>query len=158
MPSLMPGRPGTKEAFGISLIREDLRVSIPPRALAHYGLQAAGEVVLTTTHRGEGGFALLVPDRARATVFAVYLTQLIQMEKIYWFSEKAYTLVAQKEGRLILTPDILQAFHLGMGARLMVVKSTTVAMSFTPVEIWRAKFAQRGLCEAIENMALLEEF
>ncbi|HNW59107.1 MAG TPA: hypothetical protein PKI62_05495 [bacterium] len=158
MPSLMPGRHGTKEAFGISIIREELGLTVPPKALAHYGLETDGEVVLTTTHRGEGGFALLIPDLARATVFAAYLARLTQPEKIYWFSEKAYTAMVLREGRLFLTPEILQAFHLGVGTRLMVVKSTTVAMSFTPVEIWQAKFLQRGLDEAVRNMELLEEF
>ena len=115
MPSLMPGRPGTKEAFGFSIIREELEVSVPPKALARYGLKADDEVVLTTTHRGEGGFALLIPDRARETVFAAYLARLTRPEKVYWFLEKAYTAVVLREGRLFLTPEILQAIRRGGG-------------------------------------------
>ena len=40
----------------------------------------------------------------------------------------------------------------------MSVKSTTVALSFTPADIWKAKFAKRGLAEAVANMDKLDEF
>ena len=38
MPSLSPGTPGTKEAYGISIIRDDISITIPPKAFKHYGL------------------------------------------------------------------------------------------------------------------------
>ncbi|MBU1660884.1 MAG: hypothetical protein KKD28_05365 [Chloroflexi bacterium] len=158
MPSLMPGMPGTKEAYGISIIREDLRITIPPKAFERYELEYDTSVLLTTTHRGEGGFALIKKESAEATVFAKYVNQIEEPETIYWFTEKAYVVTKLRNERIGLTPEMLQAFHLTKGTKLMVVKSTTVAMSYTPIEIWKAKFAQRGLTEAIENMELLEEF
>jgi hypothetical protein len=158
MPSLMPGIPGTKEAYGISIVREDLGICIPPKAFKHYELASNTPVVLTTTHRGEGGFALLQKTRAEATVFAKYVNQIDELESIYWFQGKAYVITNLRDRKFCLTPEMLSAFHLTPGTRLMVVKSTTVAMSYTPIEIWKAKFAQRGLMEAIKNMETLEEF
>ena len=58
MPSLHPGLPGTKEAYGLSLIREGGRVILSPAAVVHYGLLEGESVLLITTHRGEGGFAI----------------------------------------------------------------------------------------------------
>ncbi len=158
MPSLMPGTPGTKEAYGISTIGMDLGIHIPPKAFARYELAPDTPVVLTTTHRGEGGFALLKKERAEATVFAKYVNQIDEPETVYWFQEKAYTVTTLRNAQLFLTPKLLQAFHLIGGEKLMVVKSTTVAMSYTPIETWKAKFAQRGLTEAIKNMETLKEF
>lgn len=40
----------------------------------------------------------------------------------------------------------------------MVVKSTTLTMSYTLVETWKKKFESHGFYEAIENMKKLEEF
>ncbi|ODS35634.1 MAG: hypothetical protein A7316_00725 [Candidatus Altiarchaeales archaeon WOR_SM1_86-2] len=158
MPSLMPGMPGTKEVYGISVIREYLRIKIPPKAFERYGLTNGGLVVLTTTHKGEGGFALLNKKRTEAAVFERYISQMSEIDTVYWFNDKAYVLTQVSGGELCLTPEILEAFHLRENDNLMVVKSTTVAMSYTPIEIWKEKFTKRGLYEAIENMSKLEEF
>ncbi len=58
MPSLSPGMPGTKEAYGISLIRDDLSIVIPPKAFEHYGLTDGDIVLLSTTHIDEGWLKL----------------------------------------------------------------------------------------------------
>lgn len=158
MPSLMPGLPGTKEAYGVSVIREDLSITIPPQALERYGVINSELVLLTTTHRGEGGLAMMRKAKAEATVFGKYVNRIEETKTIYWFNDKAYALTTVVDGKVGLTPEMLKAFHLKQEDRLMVVKSTTVAMSYTPVEIWKEKFAQRGLEEAIENMSKLEEF
>ena len=38
MPSLTPGMPGTKEVYGISIIKDDLSITIPPKAFKRYEL------------------------------------------------------------------------------------------------------------------------
>lgn len=158
MPSLMPGTPGAKEAYGISVIRDDLHIAVPPKALQRYKLQNDSPVVLISTRPREGGFAILNKDSARDTVFQKYIAQITEPDKCFRFNKKDYILTALHQGKLHLTPEMLAVFNLAQGARLMVVKSTTVAMSFSPVEVWRAKFAQHGLFEAIGNMENLEEF
>lgn len=158
MPSLMPGTPGAKEVYGISIVREDLSFNIPPKAFTRYELKKGDLALLVTTHRGEGGVALLNKARAEAAVFKKFLSQMDTPDTVYWFQNKAYALTTVGDGRIYLTPTMLDAFHLKTGDRLMVVKSTTVAMSFTPVEIWKEKFFRHGLHEAIENISKLEVF
>lgn len=158
MPSLMPGTAGAKEAYGISLVRSDLSLTIPPKALGQYEISDNDWVVLTTTPRGEGGFALLNKDRAEASVFGNYISRLEKPDTPYWFQEKAYCLTRVRDGGIHMTSRMLDAFHLNKGDRLMVVKGSTIAMSFTPVELWKEKFLERGLTEAVENMSKLEVF
>lgn len=158
MPSLMPGTPGTKEAYGISVIARDGTLRIPPKALARYELKANDWAVAVTTHRGEGGFALLNKVRAEASVFRKYVVQLEQPGAVQWFQERAYALIRIGTGTVRLSPALRKAFHLKTGDRLMSVKSTTIALSFTPADIWKAKFAKRGLAEAVANMDKLDVF
>ena len=158
MPSLHPGLPGTKEAYGLSLIRADERVILPPKAIAHYGLVDGDQVLLITTHRGEGGFAVSRQQTAACSVFARFMAQLSEPDVVSWFDAKAYALTGFTDGRIRLTPEMLDAYHVTVGQRLMIVKSTTVVMSCTPVEIWEQKFAQRGMTIAIENIQKLEQF
>ena len=152
MPSLSPGMPGTKEAYGISVVAPDGTVRIPPKAFAHYRFRAGELAVAATTHRGEPGFALLNKARAEATVFSKYISQLNASGEIRRFQDKAYALVCVGDGAIRLAPELLAAFHLKPGDRLMSVKSTTVALSFTPAEIWQDKFRRRGLVAAAANV------
>jgi hypothetical protein len=154
----MPGTAGAKEAYGISMVRLDLSVKIPPKALKHYEINDGDLVVLTTTHRGEGGFALLNKGRAEASVFGKYISHIEESDTPYWFQEKAYVLTPVRDGMVHMTSGMLAAFNLNKEDRLMVVKSSTVAMSFTPIELWKERFLKRGLTEAIENMSKLEVY
>lgn len=156
MPSLHPGMPGTKEAYGLSLIREGGWVALPPKAIAHYGLADGDRVLLITTHRGEGGLAVSREQTAAQSVFARFMVQLSAVDTVAWFKGKAYALTGVSAGKIRLTPEMLDAYHVTVGQRLLIVKSTTVVMSCTPVEIWEAKFAQRGLAVAIETMKKLD--
>ena len=158
MPSLEPGKPGTKEAYGLSVVAPDGTVRIPPKAFAHYRFQSGELAVATTTHRGEPGFALLNKARAEATVFQKYVAQLERPDEIRRFQDKAYALVRAGSGTIQLAPALLAAFHLKPGDRLMSVKSTTVALSFTPAEIWQDKVRRRGLFIAAANIDRLDVF
>ncbi len=113
---------------------------------------------MITTHRGEGGFAVSRQQTAARSVFAQFMAQLPAPDTVAWFKEKAYALTAFDGGSIHLTPELLAAYHIQVGQRLMVVKSTTVAMSCTPVEIWERKFAQRGMLVEVENIQQLDVF
>ncbi|MEJ5308568.1 MAG: hypothetical protein WHX52_02245 [Anaerolineae bacterium] len=158
MPSLHPGMPGTKEVYGLSLIREGGWVALPPKAIAHYGLVNGDRVLLITTHRREGGFAVSREQTAAQSVFARFMAQLSTVNTVAWFNDKAYALTGFSAGKIQLTPDLLDAYHVTVGQRLMIVKSTTVVMSCTPVEIWEQKFTQRGLTVTVENMQKLDVY
>jgi hypothetical protein len=112
-------------------------------------------VLLITTHRGEGGFAVSREQRAARSVFAQFMAQLTTLDTVAWFNDKAYTLTGFADGKIRLTPEMLAAYHVTVEQRLIVIKSTTVVMSCTPVEIWERKFTQRGLTVAVENMKKL---
>lgn len=156
MPSLHPGLPGTKEVYGLSLIREGGRVILPPNAVAHYGLVEGDSVLLITTHRGEGGFAISRQQTAARSVFASAMARVSGLDAVIWWKDKAYALTTFTGGGIHLNPELLAAYHVQVEQRLMVVKSTTVALSCTPVEIWVRKFFQRGLFLEVNNIRELE--
>ena len=158
MPNLMPGMPGTKEAFGISRIRDDLTLRVPPKAISHYKISEQDYVILITGHKGESGFGMIKKDTALKSVFRKFVKEISCCEQIHWFNDRAFVMLEIEKGIIHLKEDILKAFYLSVGYRLLVGKSTTVTMSFVPVEIWAHIFEQHGFHEAIENMKKLEEY
>lgn len=158
MPSLMPGMPGTKEAFGISKIKENLTLSVPPKAISHYKISEQDYVILITGHRGESGFGMIKKETALKSVFKKFVKEINNCEEIHYFNGRAFVMLKIDNSVTRLTKDVLKAFYLKVGDRLMVGKSTTVTMSFVPVEIWENKFKKQGFYEAIENMKKLEEY
>jgi hypothetical protein len=154
----MPGMPGTKEAFAISRIKDDLTLRVPPKALSHYKISERDHVTLTTGHKGESGFGMIKKDTALKSAFKKFVKEIKNCKEIHWFNDRAFVMLKIDDGVIRLTEDVLKAFYLKKGYRLLVVKSTTVTMSFTPVEIWKSKFEKHGFDEAIENMKNLEEY
>ncbi len=158
MPSLSPGMSGTKEAYGISIIRDDLSITIPPKAFKYYGLSDGDVVLLSTTHIGEGGLGIMIKEKAYNSVFKSVIDRIDRLNSFVVDKNRYYALTKVVGGKVFLTEELLTVFNLKKGDRLMVVKSTTVTMSYTPVEIWKRKFEQRGLFEAVENIRKLEIF
>lgn len=70
----------------------------------------------------------------------------------------AYALTRLHGKKIVLNKELLHAFNVKAGDKLVVVKSTTLTMSYTLVETWKKKFESHGFYEAIENMKKLEEF
>lgn len=158
MPSLTPGMPGTKEAYGISIINDDRSINIPPKAFKHYGLICNSIVLLTSTHVGEGGLSILNKEKAYKSVFKTAIDKIETLDKAIMDKKRAYALTQLSDSKIILNNELLEIFNLKIGDKLMVVKSTTVAMSYTPIEIWKKKFEDRGLFEAVENMKKLKQY
>lgn len=158
MPSLSPGTAGAKEVYGISIIRDDLQIAIPPKAFARYELEPDAFVLMVTGRRGEPGFGLQNKKHSETSVFAKNLNQMDKVNNIYWFQKKAWILTKLKDTKLFLTDDMMKAFHLEIGMKLMVVKSTTITMSYSPIEMWKAKLAQHGFFGAIKNIDTIEEY
>jgi hypothetical protein len=158
MPSLMPGMPGTKEAFAISRIKDDLTLKVAPKAISHYKISEHDYVILITGHIGESGFGMIKKDTALKSVFKKFVKEIKNCEEILMHNDRAFVMLKIDNGVTRLTNDILKAFYLKIGDRLMIGKSTTVTMSFVPLEIWKKKFKKHGFYEAIENMKKLEEY
>lgn len=158
MPSLIPGMSGTKEAYGISIINNDGSINIPPKAFKRYGLTNNTIVLLTSTHVGEGGLSILNKEKAYSSIFKTAIDKIDTLNKAIWDKKRAYALTIVTNTKIILNTELLENFILKIGDKLMVVKSTTIAMSYTPVEIWKKKFEDRGLFEAVENMRKLKQY
>ena len=158
MPSLMPGMPGAKEVYGVSVVRDDMTVVIPPKAAGRYEIGDDDVVVLAAAHRKEAGFGLLNREKAMATVLSRDVSQVEGEDAVEWVRGKPYAQTRVIDGTVRLTPQMAEVFGLSAGDRLMVVKGARVAVAFTPVSIWTDRFARRGLHDAIERMATLEEF
>lgn len=154
----MPGMPGTKEAFGISKIKDDLTLRVSPKAISHYNIYEHDYVILATGHKGESGFGMIKKETALKAVFKKFVKEIKDLEVVYRFNDKAFAMLKINKGAIHLNENILKAFYLSVGYRLLVAKSTTVTMSFTPVEIWTNIFEQHGFFEAIKNMEKLKEY
>jgi len=155
MPSLIPGMPGTKEAYGISLLRDNGSIIIPPKAFGRYKLTDNDTVLLTSTHIGEGGLSIINLEMAYKSIFKNAIDRIKMPDIAMWNNNRAYALTKIFQNKVVLNDVLIQTFNLKKGDKLMVIKSTTMAMSFTPIEIWEKKFKDRDLYEAIENMKQL---
>lgn len=158
MPSLSPGTPGAKEVYGICLIKEDLRITIPPAACARYKINTKDTALLVTGHKHEGGFGFLKKETAANTVFNQFLVRLDENYVIGWDRERAYVLTEIIDSSIVMTPEMLAAFYLKKYDRLLAIKSTTVSIGFVTVDIWKNKLALRGYSDAIRNIDLLDVF
>ena len=155
----MPGKPGTKEAFGISGVHKDYTIVIPPNALKHYRFLDADYAILITGHRGKSGFGLIKKETGLLnSIFKKYIEKIGQVGKVYWLNNRAFVMLELINGKIQVNQAILHAFLLSRGDQLLVVKSTTVTMSFTPVEIWIKHLKKHGFMEAIENMKKIQVF
>jgi hypothetical protein len=158
MPGLSPGTPGAKEVYGISIIREDFTIHIPPKALARYGLTNYDPVLLTSTRKGEGGLAIMNYKKAKETVFKKFIDKIDEWDQLIFEKSRPFTLTRIQDGKIILNQDLLNAFNLKIGDNLLIVKSTTVTLSYSPVEVWKKKFLKQGFVDAIKNLDTLEIF
>jgi len=158
MPSLSPGTPGAKEAYGISIIREDFSICIPPKAFQRYQLANNDLVLLTSTRIEEPGLAILNYHKAYKSVFKKIIDKIELTDSPIWEKSRPYVLTKVKNSKVFLNKAILDAFNLKPRDRLLVIKSTTVSMCYSPVEVWKRKFIKRGFTEAIENLSKLEIF
>ena len=96
--------------------------------------------------------------RAEGTIFETLFDRMGEIDVVHWFDGRAHALTRIRDGKIALTPEMLAAFFLKQGDRLLVIKGAAVAMSFMPVEIREGKLAERGFSQAIENIGKLEEF
>jgi phosphoribosylaminoimidazole (AIR) synthetase len=158
MPSLMPGVRGAKEVYGIVEIKKDFSFTIPPGAVTRYSMVNGEVVLLIKAKQHEPGFGLMRKVIAATTVFSRFVSGEKELNRVYNHGGKPFCLTIIKEGRIYLTMDILDRFHLKPGDRLLSVKSTTVSNGYVLVEIFREKLLERGFTEAVDNIQKLEVF
>lgn len=158
MPGLSPGTPGAKEAYGISILREDLSIQIPPKAFRRYNLADNESVLLTSTRHDERGFAVMNLEKAKLSVFKKVIDKIDGIDQVYRINSRPYLITKVKNSKIYFDKDIVEGLDLEIGERYLIIKSTTMAMSYTPVDIWKRKFEKEGFLESIKNIDSLEIF
>jgi hypothetical protein len=158
MPSLSPGTAGAKETYGISVLREDKTIHIPPKAFRRYNLKNNDRVFLTPTRVGECGFAILNIVKAQKSVFNKIINKIDEINIPVWINKRPYALLQTKDKSITFNNDLLNAFELKIGEKFIVIKSTSVAMSYNPIEIFKTKLKKNGFLKAIDNIEKLEIF
>ncbi|MBN2611251.1 MAG: hypothetical protein JXB00_06820 [Bacteroidales bacterium] len=158
MPSLSPGVAGAKEAYGVSILRENNTIKIPPKAFARYNLKENGPVLLTSTRAGERGFAVLNIEKAKKSVFKKIIDSIKTFNEPVWVNSRPYAITEVINETITFNNALLKAFDLKEGERFIVIKSTTVAMSFNPTEVFKAKLQSHGFFDAVKNIDKLEIF
>ena len=83
MPNLMPGKPGTKEAFGISKVHDDYTIVIPPEAIHHYRINDLDYILLITGHRGKSGLGMIRKKIGLNLVFKKYIEKVERVGNVY---------------------------------------------------------------------------
>ncbi len=158
MPSLSPGTSGAKEAYGVSILREDKTIHIPPKAFLRYNLKERDVVLLTSTREGECGFAIISVEKAKDSVFKKIIDKIELIDKPILINSRPYALVQTKNMSVKFNDDIIKAFDLKIGEQFVVIKSTTMTMSYNPIKIFKGKLASHGFLEAVKNIDKLEIF
>lgn len=158
MPSLSPGTAGAKEAYGISVLKEDHSIRIPPKAFIRYNLSDNAKVLLSSTRAGEGGFAILNIKKAGETVFGKIIERIESPDIPVLVNSRPYAITRTHNGTITFNDELMRAFDLKVGRRFLVIKSTTVTMSYNPVDLFKAKLEKHGFDEAVRNIDKLEVF
>ncbi len=117
MPSLSPGTPGAKEAYGISILREDFTIQIPPKALKRYLLADNELVLLTSTRPGERGFAIMNLGKAEQSIFKKAIDRIDGIDLVRSINSWPYLITKVKNSKIYFNMDIVKAFDLEIGER-----------------------------------------
>lgn len=158
MPSLMPGTPGAKEVYGISIIHPTYDIKIPPKACERYKISKNDTALLIQGRKNEPGFGLIKKETATQTVFTSYLERLEHINDLFFINGKACALIKINDFTIKTTPKIIVAFGLHISDRLLSIKSTTVTIGFSLLEIWIRKMKKHGFSQAIKNLDILDIF
>lgn len=158
MPSLSPGVSGAKEAYGISVIKDNKSLIIPPKGFERYNLKNNDVVLLTSTREGEHGFVIMNFHMANDTVFRKAIDKIRKIDVPIFIKSRPYVITDIQNGKIYFNDEILNAFDLKVGDKFVVIKSTTVTMSFNPIEIFKEKLRSHSFYEAVENIDKLDVF
>ncbi len=158
MPILSPGGSKAKEAYGISVIKENKSVIIPPKGLERYNLHNNDVVLLSSTKEGECGFVIMNIHKANDTVFRKVIEKISKIDEPVFIKSRPYAITDIKNGKIYFNDDILKAFELKIEDRFVVIKSTTVTMSFNSIDIFKEKIKSHDFYESVNNIDKLDVF
>ena len=128
---------GGKFIFGKSLIRTDGTLRIPPQAMEEYHIADEGKVYLFTGSKITGGFCVTRKGLLHPSKLGHILDDTPPLldysagsgEFIKYKGRSYCWLFVSPEGRLVLTPSMLQDLQLAPGMTLLCIRSSNIAFT-----------------------------
>lgn len=128
---------GGKFVFGKSLVREDLSLRLPPKAVEEYGVCSEGRVYIFTGAKATGGFCvtrkgLLLPSKLShilADLPGLRDYTLPEGEFVGYKGRGYCWLEVSPEGCLQLTAPMLDRLRIRPGDELMCIRSSDIAFT-----------------------------
>ena len=134
MPRLVKGG---KYVYGWSRIGDDGSITIPPEALVEYGLLEGESVIVMPGSRRSGGFGLARAEKLEQSPVGAFLNECPELAsfdlpegEVAEIDGRHYCWVAVRDGSVRLPPEMLSAYGIGAGGRLLVGRGSHMAISF----------------------------
>ena len=116
---------GGKFVFGLSVIRPDLTIHIPPQALLEYGATRDGKVIIFTGSKITGGFCVTTYSLLSNSK----LKHILEGEFIQYKGRKYAWLDIDKNGVIKLPHSTLAVLDLQSGMELLAIRSSDIAFT-----------------------------
>ncbi len=128
---------GGKFIFGLSVVRDDLKIHIPPQALSEYDATRDDKVIIFTGSKITGGFCVttfsLLSDSKLKHILedcpALRDCQLSAGEFIQYKGRKYAWLGIDSNGVIKLPQSTLKALELQPGMELLSIRSSDIAFT-----------------------------
>ena len=128
---------GGKHVYGWSRIGDEGSITIPPEALAEYGLLEGQSVILMPGSRKSGGFGLARVESLEQSPVGAFLKKCPELAsfdlpegEVVEIDGRHYCWVAVRDGSVRLPPAMLSAYGIDPGDRLLVGRGSHMAISF----------------------------
>ncbi len=128
---------GGKYVFGWSQISENGAVVIPAEAVDEYGLKTGTEVILISGSKSSGGFVMAIKSLLKKSQMGSILTMNPELDgkqsaegQIVKIGDRKYCLSKVGDNNtIVLNAQILEAFGIGAGDRLLSVRGSYIGVS-----------------------------
>ncbi len=128
---------GGKFVFGLSAIRPNLTIHIPPQALSEYNAIQDGKVIIFTGSKITGGFCVTTHSLLSKSKLRHILEecptlrdcQLSEGEFIQYKGRKYAWLEIDKNGTVKLPQSTLEVLELHSGMELLSIRSSDIAFT-----------------------------
>ncbi|MBN1218487.1 MAG: hypothetical protein JXM69_06155 [Anaerolineae bacterium] len=134
MPQLVKGG---KHTFGWARVGDTGRIIIPPAALAEYHLQETEKLILVPGSRTSGGFGLGSPESVKKSPLGAVLDAHLGLREfqspegeVIKHNGKPYSWVELRHGGVTISPETLKKYGVGIGAKLLVIRGSGLAVGF----------------------------
>lgn len=128
---------GGKYVFGMSVIREDGAVRIPPQAADEYRIADEGKAYLFTGSKSTGGFCVTRRGLLEPSKLGHILEEVPELRdyasargRFLKYKGRSYCWIdISEDGRIILTKDMLAFLDIAPGDALLCIRSSDIAFT-----------------------------